>query len=255
MDPSNQKLMTFGGHLKELRHRVILSLVGLGLAFLICFIFQDQLMQVVVWPHRRVVQWLKATGITAQEQLMSMTYTAPILGYLKLALICAIFLGSPWAGYQMWRFLSAGLYPSEKKFMLTYTPISIALFICGCLLGYFVMIPYGLWFLAIYSDPKIITLTFELTRYLNLVMILTIMMGVLFQLPLVMSFLSRVGFVKPQAFSRGRRLAIVISFLVAAIITPGPDIFTQAMVAIPLCLLYELGILFSRVAAKRAPRH
>jgi len=147
-------------------------------------------------------------------------------------------------------FVGAGLYRKERKYVLVFALPSFLLFTAGCVFGYFVMIPYGLWGLAQLLDPAEIEPVFSFSPYLSLVLLLTIIMGAIFEVPLVMLFLVKVGLVEPATYTRGRKFAIVAMFVIAAVLTP-PDVITQIIMAIPLVLLYELGVILSKLAVRR----
>jgi sec-independent protein translocase protein TatC len=249
-----EKRMSFFEHLAELRIRLIYIMLFFVGMFIICLIFQDTLMRVAVRPHLQAVSWLKSEGINVAPTLLGIRYTAPFLAYLKLCLVFAAFLSAPFAFYQIWGFVSAGLYTQERKFVTIYGLLSFLLFIVGSIFGYLVLIPYGLYFLARYADPSIIALQFSLGEYISLVILLTVIMGIIFELPLVMVFLSKIGVTTPQTFRKWRKFQIVITFFVAAVLTPGPDVFSQCMMAIPICFLYEIGIILSSITVKNKSR-
>ena len=209
-------------------------------------------MRWAIYPHHQVVEWLRAEKFTMELKLMSMTYVTPFMAYLKLAFIASIFFSSPFIAYQMWKFIGAGLYHKEKRFIFTYGPFSFLLFLGGCAFGYLFVLPYGLYYLAKYADPKIIMPQYTLSDYLSLVMWLTIVMGIVFQLPLIMAFFAKIGLVTAKSYISWWKFAVVAIFVVSAVLTPGPDVFSQLAMGIPLCLLYGLGIILSVIVAKKS---
>ena len=241
--------MTLGEHLEELRRRLFKCVVMLLLTFGTCMFIYKPLVRIVVQPH----EWAQARiGIPPPERkFLAGTYVGPFFATLKLAFIVGLFLASPWIAYQLWAFVAAGLYRGERKYVVIFALPSFLLFLGGCVFGYFVLIPVGLWGLSHFLDVDIVSPTFTISEYLSLVMLLTIVMGVVFELPLVMLFLTKIGLATSQTFAKGRKVAIVSMFVFSALLTP-PDVFTQLMMAGPLLLLYETGILLARIAGRHA---
>ena len=236
--------MTFGEHLEELRWRLVKSLIVLLGTFIACAWLYQELVWVVVQPHFQVMEWLGVQK--GQAQFITAAYTKPIWAVMKLAFIVGVFTASPFLAYQAWMFVSAGLYPRERKYVVRYAPLSYLLFAGGCLFGYFILIPYGLYGLAqMFNMDDIVKPTYVITDYLDLVLSLTIVTGVVFQLPLIMAFCSAIGFTTWRSWIRWIRFAIVAIFVVAAVLTPTPDIYTQLLLAVPLFVLYGVGILLS----------
>jgi sec-independent protein translocase protein TatC len=241
--------MTFGEHLEELRWRLVKSLVALVVAFVAAMVYYDQLVWFVVQPHYRVMEWLKEPNAA----LISGSYTKPIWAAMKLAFIVGVFASSPFIAYQFWKFVSAGLYPRERKYVTRYAPISFFLFVGGCAFGYTILIPYGLYGMAQMFTMQDIKPMYVLTDYLDLVMSLTIVTGAIFQLPLIMGFTTAIGLTTARTWIRWIRFAIVAIFVGAAILTPTPDVFTQLLLAIPLLILYGIGIGLSALVARPPP--
>lgn len=185
--------------------------------------------------------------------LVGLTYPATFFAFMKLAIIAALFAASPFVAYQLWGFVAAGLFPKEKKYVYVIGPFSFILFIAGCLFGYFAMIPVGLYYLAGYADPNEVTPMISISEYLDLVLVLTIVMGIVFELPLLMVFCSKIGLIRPSTFSKWRRFAIVANFIFAAVITPTGDPVNLCIVAFPMIILYEFGILLSKLFTREKP--
>lgn len=183
-------------------------------------------------------------------RLMDIKYQGPFLSYLKLALVCAIFVASPLVARELWGFVAVGLYPHEKRYVNLLAPISLGLFICGGIFGYFVLIPVGLYFLATYAPPELMAGTFALSDYLSLFMTLTVVVGLVFELPLVMSFFTLIGVFDAETYRNYRQYFLLAAPIIGAVFTP-PDPFTQVLLALPMILLYEIGILSSVVIGSR----
>jgi Tat protein translocase TatC len=177
-------------------------------------------------------------------RLMDYKYQGPFLSYLKLSFICALFLASPMVAHQMWGFVAVGLYPHEKKHINLFAPLSLFCFALGGVFGYFVLIPVGLYFLSTYAPPDMMAGTFALGEYLSLFMTLTVVVGLVFELPLVMSFLTLIGVMNSERYRKYRRYWWFAAVVIGALLTP-PDPATQMLLAIPMVGLYEVGILIS----------
>lgn len=243
--------MTFGEHIEELRQRLLKSVVFLLVALVVSMFFYEELAAFITEPHFKA---MKLLGKSVEEsKFLSSTYTGPVVAMMKLAFIVALFVSSPWVGYQIWAFVSAGLYRHERRYVLTFAPVSFALFCIGCVFGYTTLIPYSLYGLARMLNFNIVSPTYSFSEYLDLVMKLTILLGGIFQLPLVMVFLAKIGLVPPSSYNKWRRAAIIANVVFAAIITPA-DVLTMLLVAVPLLLLYEVGVAASYLLARPAKK-
>lgn len=168
---------------------------------------------------------------------------------LKICFYASLVVGAPILLYQMWQFVGAGLYAHEKRALLGYFPLSLALFAAGVSFGYLVMVPYGLYFLGTVFSPEVVVNQWTVEFLAQITFSLIMILGVVFQLPVLMVFFCRLGLVEPEAFAKYRKHAIVGAFVLAAFLTP-PDPYTQGMMAGPVILLYELGLLLGRWSAR-----
>lgn len=244
--------MTFAEHLEELRSRLIKSMLAVGIAVLFCVVFMQQIGQFVIeGPHQRALDHLRTAYPGIEFKLIAESYQAPLIAYVKLALLVALFLASPVIAYQMWRFIGAGLYHHERRWVLYFAPISLALFAGGCLFGYLVMIPIALIFLAQVSNPGTVAPLFSVSEYLNLVILLTLVMGAVFQLPLLMVFFAKIGLASARGYLRYWKFAVVAIFIAAAVLTP-PDPLSQLLMAGPMLILYFGGIGLSALIAPKS---
>ena len=233
--------MTFGEHIEELRSRLLKSVVFLMVATVVSLFFYDQLVWFITRPHVEVMTRLKIPD--AEQRLMPGGYATPVIATMKLGFIIALFVSSPFIGYQIWSFISAGLYKNERKYVVMFAPISYLLFAAGCTFGYMILVRVCLLGLAKtgMAGGKVISSQFLFTDYLNLVTTLTIILGAVFQLPLIMVFLSKIGLVQPATYNKFQRMAILLNLIAAAFIAP-PDVISMCVVAIPMILLYEIGV-------------
>lgn len=242
-----EKRLPISEHLEELRSRIIKSiLIVIGLFFINWF-FKARILDIVKKPHSIT---MKNLGLSQSLQVLS--YQEGFYAYIKLCLITSVFMAYPLILYQIWKFVEAGLFKKERRYVKTFAPISYVAFITGVLFGYYFLIPYGLQFLIKILGAGIQPMI-TMSQYISLVTLLTLALGIVFQLPLVMLFIAKIGMLKADDFIKWRLYAILIIFILAAVITP-PDPFTQVMTALPMIILYEVGILTIRPTKKAIKR-
>jgi sec-independent protein translocase protein TatC len=233
--------MSFLDHLEELRKRIINSLIAVGVAFGVCYYFADPL-------YRAVQRPINKAGIT------SLIFSTPTEGFnleLKLAAMAAVFLASPFVLGQVWLFISPGLYKHERRYALPFIFFSSLLFVIGGLFGYFVAFPYALTFLLEWEKKMGGTPLINASEYFDLFIMVELGLAVIFEIPAVIFVLSRIGLVSGPFLLRNTRYAILIAFVVAAVITPTTDIPNMMMMAGPMVLLYLLGVLVAYVFGKK----
>lgn len=230
--------MSFMDHLEELRSRIIRSLLGLAVAFVLCVLFANQLWQIVSAPAIAALKSLKFTPTLVQISPMD-TFS---IVWVKAPLLASIFIASPWILYQVWAFIAPGLYKRERRWATPFILFSAGLFITGGLFGYFVAFRYGLEFLLGIGHDIAITPMVSITEYFDLFVNVMLGIGIVFELPVLIFFLTLLHVVSPSFLLRHSRYAILIITIVAAIITPTPDVFNLMLFTIPMCLLYFMGI-------------
>ncbi len=206
--------------------------------------------------EQEVAQGLRARLPESEEKVLEvdpklrvLRYPESFLSHFKVALILAIFFASPLAGRELWSFVAAGLYAHESRYVVIFAPASFFLFVGGALFGYFILIPIGLSYMATYGDPSYLALGITLSDYLSLFILLTVFLGLVFQLPLILLFLGKIGLVDPPRLRKGRRYLILLAFVLSAVLTP-PDPITQVLMAVPMVLLYEIGIVLVQLFGK-----
>jgi sec-independent protein translocase protein TatC len=234
--------MSFLEHLEELRSRIIRALIGVAVAFAISLTFTYQLWQFVSAP---AVDALKTLKVNPPE----LAQIDPMDGFntiwVKLPILCSIFIASPWILYQVWAFISPGLYRRERRWAAPFIICSAGLFITGGLFAYFVAFRYGLTFLLGIGQGYNVHPLVSITTYVDLFINVILGVGLVFELPVLIFFLTLLRIVNPQFLLNHSRYAILIIFIAAAIITPTPDVFNLMLFATPMCLLFFVGIFAS----------
>jgi sec-independent protein translocase protein TatC len=231
----------FLSHLEELRKRIIYSAIAVGLGFVICYIFSEDLFRILISPLKE--------NLPGEDRLIFTNLPEMFFTYIKTAFIAGILLSSPFIFYQIWMFIAPGLYQNERKFVIPFVLSSSVLFTGGALFGYFVVFPFGFKFFLGYANEYIQALP-KVKEYFSFASKLLFAFGIVFELPVVIYFLSRMGLVTVPFLRKNRKYAILLTFMVGAILTP-PDVVTQCMMAGPLILLYELGIIVAIIGAKK----
>jgi sec-independent protein translocase protein TatC len=234
--------MTFGEHLTELRSRLVKALLGTLVAVGIATAYADELVRVVLAPFQEVMR-----SINANPALVATGPTQPVITYFKVSLIAGLIVGAPIWIYQIWAFIAAGLYTKERRWVFRFAPLSFVLFCGGVLFGYFVLLPVALKFMLTFASTDLIQNWITINEYFSLFTMLTLALGIAFQLPVVMLGLAKAGIISAEGFRKKRKITILLIFIVAGVLTP-PDPITQPLVAVPLWLLYELGIVLAWVA-------
>jgi sec-independent protein translocase protein TatC len=233
--------MPFTEHLEELRRRLIICFVAVGIGFVISYFFAKQIFEILMRPL------IKA--MPPGEGLIFTALPEAFITYLKVALLTGIGLASPVIIYQFWRFLAPGLYNRERRALFPIVLFSTVFFLGGALFGYFVVFPFGFKFFIGFASDSIRALP-SIREYLKFASKLLFAFGFIFELPLFAFFLARLGLVTAETLRKKQKYAILIIFMLAAILTP-PDVVTQIMMAGPLLILYELSIWIAKVFARK----
>jgi sec-independent protein translocase protein TatC len=232
--------MSFMDHLEELRLRIIRALMGLGVAFALAIFFSPQLWEVVKQP---AIKACMQNGIAATECLVATEATEGFqIQWVKLPLLAALFLASPWLFFQIWSFVAPGLYDKEKKWALPFVLCTAGLFISGGLFAYLVAFPLGLGFLLSITVSGGIKTFLNITEYFGLFVNVTLGMGAVFEIPILIFFLALLRIVSPRFLIENSRYAILIIVVVAAVLTPTPDVVNLLLIAGPMSLLYFGGV-------------
>ena len=229
--------MTLTGHLKELRNRLIICAVVFVAGVVVSLAYADRLIDVLTAMGRDYYQFV---SIAPQEKLMQ---------YFRVSILAGVVVTVPVAFYHIYAFAKPGLKRSESFFFKLVLLLGLMLFCIGILFAYKVTLPFMLNFLVTLEGTDYITASISIESYINLCLTMFIIFGCVFEMPLVTIILAKMGIANPEIMKKGRGVAIVLIFLVAAIITP-PDIVSQCFVAVPMCLLYFVSIFLSGIFYK-----
>ena len=240
-----EQRLTFTAHLEELRTRLIRCMIAVGVGFVVAYIFKEQIFYILVAPLQKVIH--------SGDTLIYTNLPEAFFTFLKAAFLAGLMLASPVILYQFWMFVAPGLYDREKRLLLPIVFLSTLFFVGGALFGYFVVFPFGFKFFLSFATDIIRPMP-SMKEYLSFASKLLLAFGLVFELPLVLTFLARLGVVSVEFLKKQRKYAILLFFTAAAILTP-PDVVTQVMMAVPLMALYEISILGARMfGRKKAPQ-
>jgi sec-independent protein translocase protein TatC len=234
--------MSFLEHLEELRMRIIRALYGFGVAFLICIIFCYPLWDFVRAP---AVDALTKIGVNPPKLVINEPMEGFSVIWVKVPLVFAIFLGSPWVLYQIWAFIAPGLYKKEKRMAVPFVLSTAGLFILGGLFAYFVAFRYGLAFLLGIGLSNGVQPLVTITHYFDLFVNVMLGVALVFELPVAIFFLTLLHLASPRFLLEHSRYAVLAITILAAVITPTPDFFNMMLFAVPMCLLFFVGVFAS----------
>ncbi|HAS90294.1 MAG TPA: twin-arginine translocase subunit TatC [Desulfovibrio sp.] len=236
--------MTFLEHLEELRRRFVRIFIACGIGFLACYSFAKPLFSMLMAPLVAV--------LPPDSTLIFTSLPEGFVTYLKVAAVAGVFAVSPYIFSQIWGFIAPGLYEHERKWMIPLAFLSAFFFVGGALFGYYVVFPFGCEFFMGFADEFIKPMP-TLREYLGFSLKLLFAFGIIFELPLFIFFLARLGVVTAEGLRSKRKYAILVCFICSAILTP-PDVMTQTLMAGPLIILYEIGIWVAYFFGKRGGR-
>jgi sec-independent protein translocase protein TatC len=244
--------MSLGGHLDELRKRLGYSLVLLFVLFIIFWAgLGDQLKELFMAPHLSAVEALKhhEPPVDVEARLTLLSPLEDVFYTLKVCFLSSVLVSLPFLLFQLWRFISSGLYKNEKLAVFKYVPFSLCFSVAGMAFGYLFIIPTILEFLYAMPNPNLVIPSYRLESYFSLFMLFTIALSLIFQLPVLMLGLGATGLVTAEFFAKYRRHFILGAFVLAAMFTP-PEPVSQLMMAMPTILLFEVGLLLMRFQKK-----
>jgi len=233
--------MSFLDHLEELRSRLLKSLIGLALGFGVAWGFHEEIFHFMVGPLRKFDPNLKLIATTPTETIMI---------YMKMSFFVGIFIAAPFLLYQVWAFISPGLYKHEKGYAIPFVLFGTIFFISGAAFGHYVLFPIALQFLGTFGGADVQFLP-RITEYYDFYSWFLLALGIVFQVPVVIFVLARIGLVTPAFLLRQFKWAILLSFIVAGIVTPTPDVVNQTLLAVPMIGLYLLGVVVAAIFGKK----
>jgi sec-independent protein translocase protein TatC len=224
-----------------LRQRLIFSFIAIGVGFFVCYAFADSVFNILAAPLMKVMP--------PGGSLIFTSVAEAFFTYMKVGFIAGIILASPFILYQVWAFIAPGLYQKEKKYVVPFVLGGTFFFVLGILFGYFVAIPVGFRFFLGYATDFIKPLP-SMKEYLSFSIKFLLAFGVVFEFPMVLILLARIGVVDARTLAKQRKYAILLIFIFAAVMTP-PDLISQVLMALPLMGLYELSIVLARIFGKK----
>jgi sec-independent protein translocase protein TatC len=239
---SDENEMSFLDHLEEMRWRIIKAVIGIVVGAIVCGIFIDWIMN----------SFLLAPALSTEPPLVLINLKpyGQLVLYMEVILVGGIILSIPNVFYQFWKFIEPGLLPSERSYISWIVFFSTFCFLGGIAFAYFVMLPTALKFFAAFGTQAIAN-NISVSEYFSFVISVMITAGIVFELPMVSFFLSKVGILTPGFMRRYRKHAVVVILLLAGLLTPGPDITSQLLLGVPLFILYEISIIISKFAQKK----
>jgi len=232
--------MSFMEHLGELRTRIMWSLLAAGIGIVIALFITDPVMRFISRPLLKM-----------KTELVFTSPTEAFWTWMKVAMMLGIFISMPGILYQVWKFVAPGLHAHEKKYAAPFILVGSLLFLIGGVFAMLIIIPYASTFLVNFGQEKGWKPMLTVSSYTDFVIKFTLAFGLVFELPVVITILSLIGVVTPQFLAKNRKYAILVNFIIAAVLTPTPDMINQTLMAGPLCILYEVGIICARVATRR----
>jgi len=245
-EPENEVRLSFLDHLRELRKRIGRALIGIVVGMAAIGYFVEGI-------FHRLMQPVLDSLPEKQRALHYTSYIEPLMVYLKVALYGGIFVAVPWVLYQLWQFIAPGLYRKEKKIIVPFLLSGTILFYTGAAFCYWLIMPAAFPAMAAIASDSALAPVLTMNEQLSLVLGMLLGFGVVFELPVVIAFLAMIGVVHWTTLAKYRRIAIVANTTIAAIITPTGDPLNLALMAVPMILFYEIGIILARILGKKRP--
>ena len=232
--------MSFFFLLTELRTRIVWSLIPSAVGLGIALYFTTPMMKFIQRPLTKM-----------DMKLVFTTPTEAFWTYMKVAMIMGLFIAMPVILWNVWAFVAPGLHKHERKYAAPFVIIGSLLFLAGGAFALFVVVPFAIAFLVSFGQEQGLKAMITVSSYIDFILKFTLAFGVVFEMPVVITLLSMLGVVTPQFLAKNRKYAILINFIIAAVLTPTPDIVNQSLMAGPLIVLYEVGIICSRVFGRK----
>lgn len=231
----------FLAHLTELRNRLLVAVIAFGAALVFTYGYKEEIFAVLMRPFISVMP--------KGSSFIFTSVTEAFMAYFKLSLVAAVFVASPVILYELWMFVAPGLYEKEKRYVFPFITFGSALFVTGILFCYFFVMPFLFRFFVNFGNDFVVPMP-SLKEYIGLTIKLLLMFGLMFELPLLVYYLAKIGVIKYDTLARKRRYAILGIFIVSAVFTP-PDVASQMLMVLPLYGLYEVSIVIARVFGRK----
>ena len=256
--------MSFLDHLEELRWHLIRSVLAIVIIATVAFVFKDFIFDVLLFGPKNkdfiTYRWFCSISQTLGQgnsfcieelpfRIQSRTMAGQFSAHLWTSVLAGFIISFPYIIYEFWKFISPGLYEKERKNARGFIFIASILFFLGVLFGYYIVTPLSINFLGNYSVSSEIFNDFDLSSYIGLLRASVLASGIIFELPIIIYFLTRIGIVTPEFLRKNRKISLVVVLSLSAIITP-PDVVSQIIVSIPILILYEVSILISKIVTK-----
>jgi len=255
--------MSLGDHLEELRSRMILALLGLAVGTIVCLCFGKQIVALIKMPYEKAVADIttvdpndqNSTSVTVTAPTAHLTTLAPadaFIGFMKISFIAGLIISCPWVLYHLWMFVAAGLYVKERRYVQMAVPFSATLFIAGAVFFVLVVAPLCLKFFLKFGELLGLASYWTFQKYVGFITSMMLVFGIAFQTPIAIFLLTKTGLVSIPALKSSRKFVLLGCFVVSAVATP-PDVVSQITLALPLYVLFELGILISYFSKRKEP--
>ncbi len=233
--------MSFLDHLEELRSRIIKSLFSIIILSIVAYLFSERLLNFILHP------------LPGDQAVYFLSPTEAFSTRIKISLIAGIIVSVPVIFYNLWKFVVPGLFAKEVKLVIPVVLSSTIFFLIGAAFCFILVLPMSIKFLMDFGTGKLKPMI-QIKEYISFVCYMSLAFGAVFELPIISFFLGRIGIINARTLIKGRKYAVLIILIVAAIITPTPDVFTQLMLAVPLYFLYEVSIIVLKITAKKKPQ-
>jgi sec-independent protein translocase protein TatC len=248
--------MSFWGHLDELRKRLVNVSIAIGVGFVLCFAYSEQILGLLLLPMNATISFSSQypfIAFTPNKIVQTLHFTAltePFMSHLKIGFISGIMLMIPVLLHQIWLFIAPGLLPRERRYAGQFVFFSTIFFAVGVIFCFFILLPIAVPFLISYKAEHL-TPIIKIGDYIDFTLKFMLATGAVFELPLIMILLGRMGIVQIETLTKSRKYAFLIAFVIGGLLTPTPDAFNMTIMSIPIYLLYELGILGVRIFGRR----
>ncbi len=249
--------LPFTAHLTELRQRLIKSLAAVIIGFVVSFAFSEKLFKLLTMPLKYDLH-IKLSSpylemLPKASPINKLVFLAPAEAFwmhIKVSIVAGIILSIPVILYQLWKFVGPGLLPTEKRYIGPFIVAGTGLFLLGDLFCFAIILPFAMSFLLTYKTESL-TPMLSVGSYIDFTLKFLLSFGMVFELPIVILFLTKFGIVSPQTLAKNRKYAVLVAFILAAILTPTPDAFNQTLMAGPIIILFEAGIIISKIFSRK----